>query len=365
VRTIEAHKRIHRGKVRYLVIEPPTKDAPRKAKWFHTKEKADAHAKIVNRARNESIAELFLLDRQSQSLLVEALRKAGSAASVLEAVNSFKAVVQPKPLSEVADAMIADREGAKRSKEYIDGLRWVFNNFARDRTSKPINEITTDDVRKWLDKVSKSVDARRGYIGRLRSLFSFAIAHGWTRDNPAKPISMPERGQGEPVIFAPEQVGKIMEAAKKDPEMLTYFALLFFAGLRPSEARRLKLDHIKPDLIRVPIEVARKKKEVRNIPMNDALRAFLSFGAPLPVERRWVNWRKRFRKITRGENMAKWKADAPRHSFVTYSNELHGWQETVSQAGHSLAMMIEHYRALTTKDEARKFWAMRPDNVLK
>jgi hypothetical protein len=45
---------------------------------------------------------------------------------------------------------------------------------------------------------------------------------------------------------------------------------------------------------------------------------------------------------------------------LTYSNEIHGWQETVSQAGHSLAMMVEHYRALTTKAEARKFWAMRP-----
>jgi hypothetical protein len=46
--------------------------------------------------------------------------------------------------------------------------------------------------------------------------------------------------------------------------------------------------------------------------------------------------------------------------LLTYSNEIHGWQETVSQAGHSLAMMVEHYRALTTKAEARKFWAMRP-----
>jgi integrase len=359
VRTVRAHKRIHRGQVRYLVIEPPTKNSARKAKWFHTKEQADAHAKIVNRARSESIAELFLLDRQSQSLIVEALRKAGSAAAILEAVNSFKSGVQPKPLGEVIDAMIADRESAKRSDAYIDGLRWTLNNFARDRTLKPINEITTEDVRKWLDKASKSVDARRGYIGRLRSLFSFAIAHGWARDNPAKPISMPERGQGEPVIFSPEDVGKIMEAAKTDPEMLTYFALLFFAGLRPSEARRLKPEHIKADLIRVPIEVARKKKEVRNIPVNDALTTFLSFGAPLPVERRWRNWRTRFRAVVKASKVP-WKADVARHSFVTYSNEIHGWQETVSQAGHSLAMMVEHYRALTTKAEAKKFWELRP-----
>lgn len=357
MRTIRAHKRIHRGKVRYLVIEPPAKGKPRKAKWFRTKEKADAHADIVNTGRQEHIADLYLLDRQSQSLLLAAFQKAGTAQAVLDAVNAAGNPIESKTVREVVDAIMADREGAKRSEVYTTQLRWTFNSFASGRNKDQINAVTTQNVRDWLASLSGSPDAQRAYITRIRGLFKFAIDNKWLRENPAKIISLPDRSQAEPRIFTPEHAEKILKAvAAKDRSMIAYFALGFFAGLRPSEIGRLEKEHLTPDLIRVTLKVARKKKEVRNIPINETLRAWLdvSDGVPIPDD-----WRRRFGDLSKGFEV-KWIQDGMRHSFVTYMNELHGWQETVSQAGHSLAMMVEHYRALTTKAEAKKFWNIRP-----
>lgn len=369
MRRVRAHKTKLRGENWWRVIEPATETRKKRQRWFRKKEDAEAHADTVNAARETHIADLYLIDRQSQSLLLEALRKAGSAAAVLDAVNSVGKPVQSKSVGEAVAAMIQDRRDAGRSKEYVAALKWTLEKFAEDREHLPISSFTANDVRAWLAKIGGSGDARRAYLTRVRSLFSFAMQEGnrWTRENPAKGVSMPARDAGEPATFTPEEVEKILRTTiRTDPEMLMYFVLLFFYGLRPSEVRRLDwAENMRDDYVRITLRVALKKKEVRNIPIDDiGARAWLTvariairenFGR-FPCPR---NWKKRFQAIVRASGIT-WKQDVARHSFVTYCSKIHGWEKTVEWAGHSLAMMIEHYKALSTEAEARKFFTLKP-----
>jgi hypothetical protein len=45
---------------------------------------------------------------------------------------------------------------------------------------------------------------------------------------------------------------------------------------------------------------------------------------------------------------------------VSYHYEIHGEVETAKQAGHSIEMLLRHYRALVTREEAEKFWELKP-----
>lgn len=360
MKAITANPARIRGKLYHRVIIPADKEwKKREQRYFATKEEAKVFAAQVNDERLGRIPELFRLSLAEQGMLAAALNKAGSAQGVLEAVNAQGEPIKPATIREAIDALIADRRDANKSKEYVSALHWTLNHFARARNHVPINKVTVEHVRDWLKQIGGTPDMRRAYITRIRGLFTFAAhqSRKWCKENPAKGVSLPERGDSEIEIFTPDECRRLLGAAAKDRGMVAYFALCLFAGLRPSEARRLQPENVKADLIHVTMKVARKKKEVRNIPMNDALRAWLAISEPLPVP---PGWKKRFQAIVKASGV-KWKQDGMRHSFVTYFNELHGWQDTVKIAGHSLAMMIEHYKALVTRQAAEEFWAIRPE----
>ena len=360
MRPITANAAEIRGKKYHRVIVPSDKQTgtKRQQRYFKTKEQAKAFAERVNDERSGRIPELYRLTLAEQGMLVAALNKAGNAQAVLEAVNTYGDPIKPCTVRDAIDALIADRTDANKSKDYVSALRWTLNNFATGRNHVPIANIRVEHVREWLKAIGGTPDMRRAYITRLRGLFTFAMntSRKWTRENPAKGVSIPERGNSDIEIFTPEEAAVIMKAAQSDKSMVAYFALCMFGGMRPSEARRLQPENIKTDFIQATMKIARKKKEVRNIPINDTLRAWLSIADPLPVPK---GWKKRFQAIVKASGV-KWKQDAMRHSYVSYHNELFGWQETVKSAGHSLAMMIEHYRALVTREQAEKFWGIVP-----
>ncbi len=57
-----------------------------------------------------------------------------------------------------------------------------------------------------------------------------------------------------------------------------------------------------------------------------------------------------------------WPIDALRHSWVTYRFALTGdAARTAAEAGHDQAVLHRHYRALATKPEAERWFAILPD----
>jgi hypothetical protein len=64
----------------------------------------------------------------------------------------------------------------------------------------------------------------------------------------------------------------------------------------------------------------------------------------------------------------KWTHNAMRHSYA--SHHLAKYGDAVKTAfalghQHDTGMLFEHYRALTTTEEAEKYWGIRPDKQTK
>lgn len=58
----------------------------------------------------------------------------------------------------------------------------------------------------------------------------------------------------------------------------------------------------------------------------------------------------------------KWKQNCLRHSFCSYAVAVKGLDWTAMQADHSTKMLRDSYLEVVTKDDAERYWKIRPEN---
>lgn len=157
----------------------------------------------------------------------------------------------------------------------------------------PIANLTTAQIRSWHKTVTVLVSNRTANAAKkfLRTALSLAAEDFLVAVPP-----MPTRiGRGRPrpkkAILSPEQVGRLINAARLD-ERGIYYAFPFLTGVRPSEQLALLWDdvHIEEGFVcirrtqqpdGVVVELTKTEASVRDIPISRILREMLQ------------NWRKR------------------------------------------------------------------------
>lgn len=72
---------------------------------------------------------------------------------------------------------------------------------------------------------------------KVSSLFEYAVARGYTTENPVAKVEKRKIVRRPPGILTPDQLRKLLAAAL--PDLLPYLAIGAFAGLRSSEIRQL------------------------------------------------------------------------------------------------------------------------------
>lgn len=353
--------------------------------------KAALRAAQEAQARHGSMASELTGSAMAEMVLArEKLRAVG--ASMTEAVEFFLKHARRRKervrLVEGVERFRDARERAGCSVRYLRQLGVSLGSLARWRPMAMMDEIEREDVARWLEAGGWSPKTRNGYLGDVRACFEWATREGLCAVNPAREIPKAKLGDGEIGTLTVGQCEGLLRGALQRPEMMGFIVLGLFGGLRPAEIQRLDWSAV--DLEEGTVIVAGKQAKTRRRRVVDLSGNAVEWLNTLKREqqtgpicgRYWdARWRM-FRRslgwaVGSGERgitetlrpgdrewgrQGEWPHNALRHTYASMHYAM--WQDEAklqAQMGHeSAAMLHRHYRALKTRKEAERFWALRP-----
>jgi integrase len=265
------------------------------------------------------------------------------------------------------DRQLAAGEIRKRHHEDLKGTtKKLLADFAKFH----VCDLRADVLNKWLISQPVSATTRNNIRLRLSKFFKYARKKLWIEENPIGEVDKAKiQRTKEPCIYTPEQARSILLHA--DHDLVPFFAIGLFAGLRTSEIERLNWNNVDFRKRHIKIAAANTKTaQKRFVPMSDNLVAWLvpyaqaqGQVAPHCDEPR----RKAVRD--RAGIPAKGMANAARHSYCSYNfavNKELG--ECAKAAGNSPTVFLANYNHLVEESEGERYFAIRPQdtqNILK
>ena len=246
---------------------------------------------------------------------------------------------------------------------YVNYERYL-GRVGRAWGGESVSDITTEMVRELMShEKSKAPTTRHLYHNLLTIFFAFLEKQGWVGRNPVLPVARAKIPPRRPGVFTPEEVRMVMDTATlMVPELVPYFALCFFTGIRPETVERLGWEHVEKDRVYIPMELSKTPYDYE-VPVRPNLAAWLALTPP---ERRegpifGANMTKHLIYTVRRKSGVRWIPDGPRHTFASCVCALEGTEKAVEQMGHrSPTMLYRHYRKLIGKEQAQAFFEIFP-----
>lgn len=375
------------GTVFYQVADYST--GRRTLKTFVRFPEAKQHAKAIARtmARGEAAAvELTGKDKLVYLRAKELIAPTGASLEIvaatyakayeilggdhmIEAARSFSkrnsSQVIPRNVSDACTEFIDAKTSAGMSPRYLADLRHRLGRLANDFQC-PISSLTGDRIQAWLNAMKLSPQSFINYFRVIGAMVAFAkrkkyVPRDWDEMDL---IEKPKIRRGRVDVFTPSEIERLLGAAR--PAFLPALAIGAFAGLRSSEIERLDWSevHLHDRFIEVhPIKA--KTASRRIVPIVENLAEWLTpyvraDGAIWPLGHDAFYDEQMETARLAG---VKWKANALRHSFISYHLAIINDAAKVSlEAGNSPAMVFEHYRELVRPEAAGQWFAVRPAN---
>ncbi len=232
--------------------------------------------------------------------------------------------------------------------------------------------MTSDFWREWASKWREGANpAPTTYnqtLGLIRGVFRHEKAIEVFPNNPITPLPALKNVHKEACVSSPEEVDKLLQWTREnDPELLPYFVLGFFAGLRPqSELMPFTFEQIDfKDRVLKVVTTKTAKNPRRQVPFEEnAFQWLKSFqgrkGFICPT-----NLAKRITKAKKASKII-WGHDIMRHSYGSYWEAAHrkesGCREQLSyNMGHSTFKTYEqNYRNDRSQSQAQTYWQILP-----
>ena len=267
------------------------------------------------------------------------------------------------------------------SDSYAKALEYYGAPIVRELGKVTVSALSTRQLEKSLEKHFRTPRQLANAKRTIRPALSFAIRRGYCSTNPFDQMEITKLPENEICVLTLAQVKAAFNACqdhRKSEQLkksylldcsdcLPALAIMVFAGVRPKEMERLQWDaiHFDYEVVTIGTGVA-KTRSKRNIHMEANLREWLEL---VPEDQRKgsitpPNWKEKIKAI---RHIAKFShlQDVLRHSFASYhlaaNADLNALQEAM---GHSTSeMILKHYRAIVKKQDAVKFWSIRPDST--
>ena len=320
---------------------------------------------------NEKTIELLNEGRRNGELTAEERRAIAVAheagISLKDAVEHYLRHVESLAHSATVEAAVQEflsiREAEGKSLAHLDDLRQRLARFVRPYGSRLAAEITTKELDGWLHGLAVGPQTRMNFRRVVHNFFTFCTARGYCAGNPVTQASKPKVPPARIGILSPAQGRALLSACAQ--QIVPAVAIGLFAGLRASEIARLDWSSV--DLERRTIEVlAEKTKSAKRrlVDVSDNLAAWLEphrqESGPVCPPAATYQWR--FMHAWRAAGIARWPANALRHSFASYHLTAHqDAGRTALQLGHTESKtLFAHYRELVKPQDAKAFWNTFP-----
>jgi integrase len=309
---------------------------------------------------NEGLAVFRLNDEQKRDAL-KALELLKGRAKLVEVAQEWvkrNPDTGGKTVLRACAEYLFDMKKSDCRRVSIMEKRQKFRLFCVDYGKSLIEGLDVQDMAAWCDSKGYHGTNRDNYMRALKALLNFAKGNKRQRR---------KRDERLPDIMKPEEVERLFRKAnKRVPEIVPMLTVLFFCGLRPHEAMRLKWSDINLEdrLITISAEIT-KTRTVRTVEIPDNAVLWLAATrkkSGLLSETPNI-YRKRRERLMKLVKMEEWPPDVTRHTFAT----AHYWHhqdagKTMTALGHfaNVATFIRHYKSLMTPSESKRFWEIKP-----
>jgi integrase len=273
----------------------------------------------------------------------------------------LKAITGSRKVKEVVADLLAARAADGMSPRYLGDLRVRLGRFALSFGEEMIAGISASRIDEWLRGLGVGAVTRNTFRRRLAVLFSFAKRRGYVAENPVADVERAKERETEIEILSVSQVARLLESASSD--MLPFWAIGAFAGLRRAEIERLTWSEIDFDASLIEVKASKSKTASRRlVTIQPNLREWLApyrtrIGLVCPVNlQRKINDDRERAGLRVG-----WPQNALRHNFGSYHLAHFGDAAKLAlEMGNSPATIFRHYRQLVKPKDAERYWKIAP-----
>jgi integrase len=342
-------------------------DGKRSQKFFETKEAADTFARQKNAEYKDSGIEhaefptwLRIMAHNAYVKLHPFNRTIDDA--VAHYVKHLKATERSCSAEQLVEKLLEAKEADGVGERHRNDLASRLGYFADEFDGKLIAEISSAEINEWLRSLDVGPMTRNHYRAVLVQAYNFAIANGYAAENPALKAAKAKVTGEPPGILTVEQASALLVNAT--PEILPYFAIGMFAGLRRAELERLDWSEVDFESGLIEVKAEKSKTAMRRfVTMQPNLRAWLLphrklKGSVTPAD----DFKELFDHARIAAGINEWPQNALRHSFASYHlAHFKNAAATAMELGHhDSRVTFAHYRELVKPKEAKRYWTLKP-----
>jgi integrase len=351
---------------RYYCVTTPKLGGGRNRRFFKEKAEAETFVQFAKvQQENYGTAALSIPDalRVEAIECCELLQPFG--VTLRDAAKFYaahlKAITGSRKVREVVADLLAARTADGMSPRYLGDLRVRLGRFALSFGEEMIAGISASRIDQWLRGLGVGAVTRNTFRRRLAVLFSFARRRGYVTENPVADVERAKERETEIEILSVSEVARLLESASSD--MLPFWAIGAFAGLRRAEIERLTWSEVDFDAGVIEVKASKAKTASRRlVTIQPNLREWLArfrtrTGSVCPVNlQRKIN-----EDRERAELRAEWPQNALRHSFGSYHlAQFNDAAKLALEMGNSPATIFRHYRQLVKPKQAERYWKIAP-----